>query len=155
MIGIYRPNSKNSGCACSFYFGNDGNVYINAIQQYSWDNNKKIGSFSENSKNSDKSISVKLSIFECGGLIHAIDSYEEYSMFHSYKDDKTQISFKPWVKNDPKNTKAFGLSIVRNSSDKFRIPIEYSDAVVIKQFLIFCLNKTFLANEKKKSSNSQ
>lgn len=155
MIGIYRPNSKNTGCACSFYLGKDGNVYINAIQQSSWDSKKRIGSFSENSKNPDKSISVKLSIFECGGLIHSIDSYEEYSMFHSYKEDKTQISFKPWIKKDEKNTKAFGLSITRNSTDKFRIPIEYSDAIVIKNFLIFCMNKTFLENEKKKNTNTQ
>jgi hypothetical protein len=154
MIGIYRPNSKNTGCACSFYLGKDGNVYINAIQQSSWDNNKKIGSFSENAKNPEKSISIKLSIFECGGLIRAIESYEEYNMFHSYKEDKTQISFKTWVKDDEKKTKAFGLSIVRNSTDKFRIPVEYSDAIVIRQFLIFCLNKNFIENEKKKNSNT-
>ena len=49
-LQIYKPNAKNAGCACSFRFGTDMKtqepvVFINAIQQHSWDENKKIGSF--------------------------------------------------------------------------------------------------------------
>ena len=64
-LQIYKPNAKNAGCACSFRFGVDIKnqepvVFINAIQQHSWDNNNKIGSFSENRNNPDKSLTVKL-----------------------------------------------------------------------------------------------
>ena len=66
-LQIYKPNAKNAGCACSFRFGVDLKsqepvVFINAIQQHSWDNNNKIGSFSENRNDPDKSLTVKLNL---------------------------------------------------------------------------------------------
>ena len=62
-LQIYKPNAKNTGCACSFRFGVDLKaqepvVFINAIQQHSWDNNKKIGSFSENNFELNKSFKL-------------------------------------------------------------------------------------------------
>ena len=68
-LQIYKPNAKNAGCACSFRFGVDIKsgepvVFINAIQQHSWDDNKKIGSFSENRNDPDKSLTVKLNEVE-------------------------------------------------------------------------------------------
>ena len=155
MISIYKPNKKNEGCACSFYMGRDGNIYMNSIQQFSWNEEKRTGSFSENAKNKDKSISVKINEFEAGGIISAIDHFGEFSAFHSYEDNKTQISFKAWEKNDDKKTKAFGLSITRNTTDKFKLPIEQGEAQVIKYFLIDCINKKSLANEQKKSPDTQ
>jgi len=152
MISIYKPNKKNEGCACSFSLGFDGRIYLNAVQQVSWDDTKRTGSFADNAKNKDKSISVKFNEFEAGGIVNAIDSYIEYSTFHSFDDNKTQISLKPWEKSD--GTRAFGLRITRNSTDVFKLPIEPGEAVVIRQFLIFCMNKKFVLDEKKKDSNS-
>lgn len=149
-IAIYKPNAKNEGCACSFSIGQDGIVFINAVQQFSWDEASKKGSFAENAKNKDKSVAVKLNEWEIGGLINAIDKVQEYKMFHKFEDNQTSINFTVWEKKD--NTKAFGLSITRNSTDKFRLPIEMTEAQVIKYFLIFALNMRFHAEEKARKS---
>ena len=65
IVQYYKPNSKNTGCAVSFDIGpNQKNkepcVFVRAIKQFSWNQDKRTGSFSENSKNPDKSISLKL-----------------------------------------------------------------------------------------------
>lgn len=155
-IAIYKPNKKNEGCACSFYLGNDKNVYINAIQQHSWDEGKRTGSFSENAKNKEKSVSVKLNEFECGGLIHAIRTYSEFHAFHTFEDNQTTIALTTWTKKDEKQTKAYGLSITRNTTDKFKLPIETSEAEVIRVFLEECLVVKFHEDvQQKKDTNSQ
>ena len=137
ILSIYKPNKKNEGCACSFSLGNDGNVYINAVQQFSWDENKKTGSFAENAKNKEKSIAIKLNNFECGGIIRAIRTFSEFNAFHSYEDNKTSIKFSTWEKSA--GIPAFGLSITRNGADKFKLPIETSEAEVIMIFLERCI----------------
>ena len=50
-VAIYKPNSKNTGCAFSFRVSTQGKLpvfYVNAIQQHSWDDKKKTGSFIKN-----------------------------------------------------------------------------------------------------------
>ena len=48
-LSLYKPNSKNTGCAFSFKIGANKNkepvIYVTAIQQYSWDDAKKAGNF--------------------------------------------------------------------------------------------------------------
>lgn len=158
MISIYKPNSKNTGCACSFSRAADGSIFLNAVQQYSWDDKAKTGSFSENAKDKDKSVSVKLNQWEAGGLIRALNNWEQkdtplFNAFHSHEDNKTSITLTSWLKKD--GVKAYGLSIVRNSADKFRLPIEPSEAQVILNYLTFCLSMNFMENERsKKNTNS-
>ena len=160
MISIYKPNRKNEGCACSFSLGRDGDVFINAVQQFSRDAAQNTGSFKENAQNKDKSIAVKLGQFELGGIIHAITNWQAWKAFHKYEDNSTSIAITPWEKNDAdKNngvaTKAYGLKITRNSADVYKLPIELGEAELIKQFLIFCLNEKFFADEKKKNTVPQ
>jgi hypothetical protein len=144
MISIYKPNKANAGCACTFqYSAKDKTVFINAILQHSWNDAERSGSFRENMKNPEKSISVKLSAFECGAIINSIESFTEASMFHTFNDSVTTIGFTPWVKKDEKGTKAFGLKIIKNKTITFKMPIEYGEAVVIREFLKNSLNKIF------------
>ena len=53
------PNSKNTGAAFSFDLAKDkkGNavMYVSMIQQHSWNDKTKSGSFKENAKNPEKS----------------------------------------------------------------------------------------------------
>ena len=62
-ISLYKPNSKNTGCAFNFSIGKNKKkepvIYVNAIQQFSWDDKKKIASFSGNANDSDKKINLK------------------------------------------------------------------------------------------------
>ena len=77
-----------------------------------------------------------------GGLIHAIEKYAEFSAFHSYEDNKTSISFKPYVKKD--GTNAFSFGVTRNSVNKFGIGVEMSEAYGLREFLRFYLQELYL-----------
>jgi len=127
IVQYYKPNSSNAGCAFSFQLGSgyktkEPTLFINAVQQFSWNEKTRIGSFSENSKNPEKSISLKLNENEIGGFIYAIEEYTEYSTFHTYEENKTSISFKPYTKKT--GQKAFSFGVTRNSANKFGIGME-------------------------------
>lgn len=148
MIAFYKPNSSNSGCAFSFNIGksgkNDGlSVYINAIKQSSWNEKTKVGSFSENAKDPEKSISVKLNEFELGSFLHAIRNYTTFKAFHSFDDNKTVINFGPYTKKD--GTQAFSFSVTKNSTLKFGIGLEMGEAYALAEYFKLALNKIFTA----------
>ena len=147
IVQYYKPNSKNTGCAFSFDIGaNNKNqepcVYVRAIKQHSWNDKTRTGSFSENAKDPDKSISIKLNEIEVGGLIFAIEKYKEFSAFHSYEDNKTSISFKPYKKKD--GADAFSFGVTRNSANKFGIGVEMSEAYGLREFLKFYLQELYI-----------
>jgi hypothetical protein len=104
---IYKPNAYNAGCAFSFKIlekDKDGSAIkpsflVQSIKQAKWNNQTKTGSFSENAKDPEKNIYFKLNENEIGGMLNAIENYTEFSAYHTYNDDKTQISFKPYTKN--------------------------------------------------------
>jgi hypothetical protein len=168
-LQIYKPNPKNAGCACSFRFGvdmksKDPVVYVNAIQQHSWDNNKKIGSFSENRNNPDKNLTIKLNEVECGEFISAFENRLDYSSYHNFDDNKTSIKVSPWDKKrkvsfkNPETQKyedkfvtvpAFGLSLIRNGNQVYKIPLDPGEVTMLKVFLTLSLTKLYEARLRK------
>ena len=152
MIQLYKPNSKNTGTAFGFRIGTQGKneepcLYMTAVKQASWDPKKRSGSFSSNSKNPDKSAIVKFNEFEIGGFIYAIDKYEKFGAFHSFDDNSTGISLSPYSKKD--GTKAFSFTVTRNSSNKFGMGIEMSEAYSLSQYFKFVLESIFEYRVKK------
>ena len=155
IVQYYKPNSRNTGCAFSFDIGaNNKNqepcVYIRAVKQYSWNAKSRSGSFSENAKDPDKSISIKLNEMEVGGFIRAIEKYTEFSAFHSYEDNKTSILFKPYSKKD--GTEAFSFGVTRNSTNKFGIGVEMSEGYCLREFLKFYLQELYIYRLSKNKS---
>ena len=153
IVQYYKPNSKNTGCAFSFDIGSNIKngepcVYVRAVKQHSWNQSKRTGSFSENAKDPDKSVSIKLNEVEVGGFIHAIEKYTEFSAFHSFEENKTQISFKPYKKKD--GSDAFSFGVTRNSVNKFGIGVEMSEAYVLREFLTFYLQELYITRLQKK-----
>ena len=73
---------------------------------------------------------------------YSIEKYKEFSAFHSYDDNKTSISFKPYKKKD--NTDAFSLGVTRNSANKFGIGVEMSEAYGLREFLKFYLQELYI-----------
>jgi hypothetical protein len=146
---IYKPNSFNTGCAFSFKIleqDKEGNkmkpsLLVQSIKQASWNDKTRNGSFSANAKDPEKNIYFKLSENEVGGMLNAIENYGEFSAFHSYNDDKTIISFKPYTKKDGK--KAFSLSVVKNSTLKFGMVMELGEARTLKGLFDLFLFKYF------------
>jgi hypothetical protein len=144
-VAIYKPNSKNTGCAFSCRVSTQGKspvFYVNAIQQYSWDEKKKTGSFIKNKDSDDKNVSFKLNDFELGEILSSIASRVPWNAYHSFNDNTTQIRFTPWDK--PRKIKgkdgadqsftspAFGLSVTRNGNQNYRIALEPGEVEVLK-----------------------
>jgi len=152
-ISLYKPNSKNTGCAFNFSIGNNKKkepvVYVNAIQQYSWDDSKKTANFSGNASDPDKKINLKFTEFEIGGVISAFKNRNEFSSFHAYEDNKTSIKCVPWdkktkIKNGDEEKwvmlPAFGITFTRNGSQTFRIPLEPGEVENLLVFFEYFLN---------------
>ena len=144
-FSLDKPNSKVTGCAFQFKIGqskgDEKTLYVSAIQQASWNENTKTGSFSENTKISEKNINVKLNENEIGGLLYSIRQYKDFSAFHTFEENKTQISFKPYTKQN--GSEAFSFSISRNGNQKFGIGVELGEAEALSEFLKFTLNIIF------------
>ena len=149
QYNLYKPNQRGSGSAFSFKIittDKDGDAVkptflIQAIKQASWNSSKRSGSFSANAKDPEKNIYCKINENEAGAILDAIENYTEFSAFHTYNDDKTTISFKPYQKNNGVNAWSFG--VVKNSSLKFGIGIEKGEARTLKSLLELYLSKLF------------
>jgi hypothetical protein len=154
-FSLYKPNSKVTGCAFQFKIGqrkgSEKTLYVSAIQQSSWNENTKTGSFSDNAKNPEKTLNIKLNENEIGGLLYAIRTYTDFSAFHTFDDNKTQISFKPYTKNNDAKTKAFSFTISRNGNQKFGIGIELGEAETLSEFLKFTLTEIYYSRTFSKS----
>lgn len=116
-------------------------IYVTGIKQHSWDSKNKTGSFSENKENPDKKVQIKLDEKEIAGLICAIEKEREFKAFHSFEDTKTSISFKPYTKQN--GDKAFSFTLARNSSEKFGIGVEMSEAHLLAEFCKYTLRYLF------------
>ena len=54
-VAIYKPNAKKTGNAFNFQISTKKDVtfYVNAIQQHSWNDKTKTGSFVQNREDPD------------------------------------------------------------------------------------------------------
>ena len=148
MISFYKPNSKNTGTACSFSVNpKDESIWSSLIKQSSWNEAKKIGSFSENQNNPNKSVKIKFSLTEAAGLLDALDRNSEFSAFHTSEKQSTQIKLSPYIRDD----KQVGFSYIVNKTDKqnsenkqsYLIGFYFSEARLLKEFLSYSLSQTF------------
>lgn len=148
MITYYKPNSKNTGTACSFSVNSkDGSIWSSLIKQNSWDESKKIGSFSGNQNNPSKSVKIKFSLNEAAGILDAIERSTEFSAYHTSEKQTTQIKFAPYIKDE----KQVGFSYMVSKSDKqnsenkqsYLIGLYFSEARLLRQFLSYALDSVF------------
>jgi len=65
--------------------------------------------------------------------IEAIEKYTDWSAYHTYNDDKTTMSFKPYTK--PNGAEAWSFGVIKNSALKFGIGIEKGEARTLKTLL--------------------
>lgn len=151
-LQIYKPNSKNTGSAYTFSKATDKKngaptFYISAISQYSWDDNKKTGSFAGNAKDPTKTINVKISELEAGSFISAFSDRYEYTAFHSFDGNNTTIKVTPWDKstkiskyNSSSKTyedafidvPAFGITLSKGKGNSIKIALEPGEVEVLK-----------------------
>jgi hypothetical protein len=148
MISFYKPNSKNSGTACSFTVNpKDASIWGSLIKQSSWNEAKKIGSFSENQNNPNKSVKVKFSLTEAAGILDAIEKNTEFSAYHTSEKQTTRIKLCPYMREE----KQVGFSYAVNKEDKqnsenkqsYLIGFYFNEARLLKQFLSYALDSVF------------
>jgi len=162
MISFYKPNSKNTGTACSFSVNpKDESVWSSLIKQSSWNDSKKIGSFSENQNNPNKSVKIKFSLVEVAGLLDSLEKNSEFSAYHSSEKQSTQIKLSPYIKDN----KQVGFSYIVTKTDKqnsenkqsYLIGFYFNEATLLKYFLRYSLDSVFesqrIENIKKLKNN--
>jgi glutaredoxin len=163
---LYKPNSQNTGCAASFQIGKnkDGSpcLFINAIMQSGWNDQTKTGSFKENAKNPQKSTVVKMNHNEAGEMISSLKTRHPVVFFHKNNSDQTIITFSPWDKDRKVKTQAgesiykspaFGLSISKNSSLRFKVALEAGETEVLALILADFINQCLFHEGNKFQSN--
>jgi hypothetical protein len=148
MISFYKPNSKNTGTACSFSVNpKDESIWSSLIKQSSWNESKKIGSFSENQNNPSKSVKIKFSLTEAAGILDALERNSEFSAYHTSDKQVTRIKLAPYIKD----AKQVGYSYMVSKEDKqnsenkqaYLIGFYFNEARLLKEFLGYALTSVF------------
>jgi hypothetical protein len=152
MISFYKPNSKNTGTACSFSVNSkEGSIWSSLIKQSSWNEGTKTGSFSTNRDNPQKSAKIKFSITEAAGLLEALDKNVEFSAYHSSEKQITKIKFSPYIKDDKQV--GFSYSVNKESKENienkqsFLLGFYFNESRLLKEFLTHALSSVFKAQE--------
>jgi hypothetical protein len=148
MISFYKPNSKNTGTACSFSVNpKDGSIWSSLIKQNSWNENTKTGSFLDNKDNPQKSARIKFSQTEVAGLLETLDKNIEFSAYHSSEKQVTKIKFAPYIRDEKQV--GFSYSVQKENKDNienkqnYLIGFYFNEARLLKEFLQFSLNSIF------------
>jgi hypothetical protein len=152
MISFYKPNSKNTGTACSFSVNTkDGSLWSSLIKQSSWNEGAKIGSFSENRDNPQKSAKIKFSMTEAAGLLETLDKNVEFSAYHSSDKQVTKIKFVPYMRDDKQV--GFSYSVLKENKENienkqsFLLGLYFNEARLLKEFLTHSLHSIFKSQE--------
>ena len=152
MISFYKPNSKNTGTACSFSVNSkDNSVWGSLIKQSSWNDAKKIGSFSENQNNPNKSVKVKFSLTEAAGLLDALERNTEFSAYHTSEKQITKIKLAPYIRDDKQV--GFSYSVNKESKENvenkqsFLLGFYFNEARLLREFLVHALQSVFKTQE--------
>ena len=149
---IYKPqkfqkDGEYTGAAFGFQLFQPENgrpvFLMKCVKQRDWSDESGKGSFYNHKENPDKAISVKLNEIELGSLISVIRTYDEdgFSAFHTFGDDKTTISFKPYTKKDGK--KAFSLTLKKNGALQIGMGVEKGEAESLRVLFEMALGEMF------------
>tara|TARA_Y100000588_G_C14109556_1_gene862397 strand:+ start:330 stop:902 length:573 start_codon:yes stop_codon:yes gene_type:complete len=147
MIQFYKPNSKNTGSACSFWSNYDGSIMCSLIKQASWNDKTKKGSFAKNKDNPSKRVIVKLNPTEVGGLIDSIETNREFANYHNSQNQTLQIKFSPYMRNGDQI--GFSFSVYKQDKEdsankaSYVIGFTFPEARYLKEFLSYVLQKIF------------
>lgn len=141
---LYKPNSKNTGCLGSFSLskktGEPPTLYISLVQQFSWNDSSKKGSFKENAKNPNKSLNIKMTLNEAGEFISSFRTGVPFANVHSSQSgEKTTFSLIPWKKSrkiftskgeETHESTAFVFG-AKKDGNSFRLAIEAGESELI------------------------
>ena len=99
---------------------------------------------------------------EAGEMISSLKTRHPVNFFHTTATDKTQIQFSPWDKDrtikgpngdSTYKSHAFGLSVTKNSSLKFKIALEAGETEVLGLLLQDFINQCLFYEGNKFQNN--
>jgi len=150
MIQFYKPNAKNTGAACSFWYSPQNKAFFaSIIRQASWDAKSRTGSFQKNKDNPEKNVKIKLNLNELGGILDCIENNREFSAFHNSPQAEhiTKMAFKQYLRDGDQLGFLFMASKEPkdNPSEKatFSIALNFGESVALRQCLLFMINSLF------------
>lgn len=163
---LFKPNSKNTGSLCSFNIsqkaGGSPELYASLVQQASWNDQSKRGSFSENAKNPEKSVNVKINAIEAGEFLSSFRHNLPFSAFHqSGNGDKTSISLSPSPRirkvktqlgDEEFSSPSFVFSLFR-SGKSFRVGLEAGEVEVLSELLKMFIQLSLEAESSQQQSD--
>lgn len=146
MIHFYKPNTKVTGSACSFYLSDkDGAFFSQFIKQASWNEKSRTGSFAKDDPN--KKASIKLTDVEIAGIIDALESDREFSAYHQSEKQVATFKILPYVDKITGIRKGFSYTLSKSAKDdstnklSFVIGFTFPEARRLRQHLEFLLNR--------------
>lgn len=119
-------------------------MFLNMIQQASWNDSSKTGSFSANVGNADKSCAVMFNLTECGEMLSAFNNRTPKNFYHKTESRVVSITLSPWDKTGKIRTKdgeqeypvyAFGLKVTIDGTKSFSLPLEPGEIENIKALI--------------------
>jgi hypothetical protein len=119
-------------------------MFLNMIQQASWNDASKTGSFSANVGNPEKSCAVMFNLTECGEMIAAFNYRTPKNFYHKTESRTVSITLSPWDKTGKIRTKdgeqeypvnAFGLKVTIDGAKIFSLPLEPGEIENIKALI--------------------
>jgi hypothetical protein len=171
-LPFYRANKSNTGVAVSFNFGLNQkktsiDLYVSSVKQAKWNDSNKTGSFVENAKDPNKTLNMKFSEFEVGGLINTLEKGIPFSAYHKTQAGVTTASARPyipekikkgadWVENTGKVVQGVSLSFKKDGEDapSFPLTLTFGEATTLAIYLRTGLTEKYLINLAPASGNS-
>jgi len=149
MLQFYKPNAKNTGCSCTFTFNHkEQSMFASLMRQFSWDSQKRRGSFAGNKDNPKAKTSIKFNHSEAAGVVDAIESNRKFSAYHSSSAQVTRIEFSPYERDG--SQLGFTLKVGREAKDdstdksQFLIGFNFPEARLLKEYIIHNLRQSFV-----------
>ena len=148
MIAFYKPNKSNKGHGCSFQYPEDPApknlaLFFNFAKQSSWDASKGQGAFQNRERSHN--VSGKLNQKEAGEIIHAIEKNVKFSTVHKSAGQALSITFEPYMREGKQVGFSFAVFQTPKDGPKkgFYIGFSFGEAVVVREFLLKCLEVYF------------
>ena len=150
MIQFYKPNAKNTGAACSFWYNPQQKAFwASIIRQASWDAKNRSGSFQKNKNIQEKNVKVKLNVNEIGGILDCLENSREFTAYHNSPQSEhiTRMKFAPYLKED----KHLGYIFMASKEPKddpssklnFSIALNFGESIVLRECFSFMMGSMF------------
>lgn len=159
---MYHPSKNGNGFAASFWLGRDNDcIFATILKQSGWDEKNQTGTFKDSVNDPNKKVNIKLNYVEIASILDCVERNRPFKTFHDHNEFPKSISFIPWMtgEENAKQQKGYSFTITITSKqdtsfkNAFYIGFTFSEARLIREYLIFALHVCFNQSVKNKISN--